>query len=347
MSTVARLKQGLKSALYRLGVFGLFHWWRNRHVLTVLMFHRVLPAESVAFQLAEREFTFSTTGFDQCLEFVGRHYSVVSLQDVQTAAKSGTKLPQNPVLITFDDGWRDTVLHAEPLLKKHKMKAVLFLSTEVLDLDSFRWWQDAMVAVMAVATSRQRLLAEIMRDSDFIMPRDPVAAGRALVARMASLPEEERCSLLELAQPGVFDAITERQMLTHEDLRRLDGSVIELGGHGHTHAPLTQATDAKAELKTSMERLRSLGKVPLSMSFPHGAMNESLVSDAHKAGFELVFTSEPTVSDVNNTVHATLGRIHVPENQWTCCNGHIDPAQLATFLFFRPYAAVVTNRALA
>ncbi len=347
MSAAARLKSGMKSALYRLGVFGLWHWWRNRHALTVLMFHRVLPAESLAYQLAEREFTFSTTGFDRCLEFVDRHYSVVSLQDVQTAGKNGTRLPRNPVLITFDDGWRDTVLHAEPLLKKHKMTAVMFLSTEVLDLESCRWWQDAMVAAMADAASRQRLLAGIKRDSAFIMPTDPVEAGRALVAHLASLPAAERRALLELAQPGVFDAITERQMLTCDDLRRLDGSVIELGGHGHTHAPLTQATDAQAELKTSMERLRSLGKAPLSMSFPHGAMNETLVSDAHKVGFELVFTSEPTLSVVGDAVHSTLGRIHVPENRWTCRDGQIDPAQLATFLFFRPPAAVVSNEAHA
>jgi peptidoglycan/xylan/chitin deacetylase (PgdA/CDA1 family) len=341
------VKDFIRKALYQSGILGACHRHRNRHALTVLMFHRVLPAESLAYQLAEREFTFSTTGFDRCLEFVCSHYNVVTLQEVHAAAKNGADLPRNPVLITFDDGWRDTVLHAEPLLKKHKMTAVMFLSTEVLDLESCRWWQDALVAVMAGASSRQRLLAEIKRDSAFILPTDPVEGGRALVARLASLPAVERRALLELAQPGVFDAITERQMLTHDDLRRIDGSVIELGGHGHTHAPLTQATDAQAELKTSMERLRSLGKAPLSMSFPHGAMNESLVSDAHKAGFELVFTSEPTVSVVSNAAHATLGRIHVPENQWTCRDGHIDPAQLATFLFFRPRAAVVTNKAFA
>ncbi len=83
------------------------------------------------------------------------------------------------------------------------------------------------------------------------------------------------------------------------------------------------------------------------MSFPHGAVNESLVCQAHKLGFELVFTSEPTLSVISNAVHATLGRIHVPESRWTCRDGQIDPAQLATFLFFRPRAAVVTNEALA
>ncbi|PZO18568.1 MAG: polysaccharide deacetylase [Burkholderiales bacterium] len=347
MSARAKVKQGLKSVLYLLGVFGLLHRWRNRHVLTVLMFHRVLPAGSLAYQLAEKEFTFSTTGFERCLEFVRRHYTVVTLHDVQAAAKNGTDLPRNPVLITFDDGWRDTVLHAEPLLRKHKMKATLFLSTEVLDLESCRWWQDAMVAVMADKAGQQRLQAAISRISASVLPDDPTDAGRALTAHLASLLPEQRLELLELAQPGVFDAILERQMLTLDDLYRLEGGAIELGGHGHTHAPLTQAADAQAELKISMERLRSLRTGPLSMSFPHGAMNESLVNQAHEVGFELVFTSEPTLSLVSNAVDATLGRIHVPENRWTCRDGQVDAAQLATFLFFRPRAPVVTNGAPA
>lgn len=347
MTKLKAVKDLIRSALYQSGVLGACHRRRNRHTLTVLMFHRVLPAESVAYQLAEKEFTFSTAGFDQCLEFVGRHYSVVSLQDVKAAGNGGAKLPQNPVLITFDDGWRDTVVYAVPLLKKHKMKAVMFLSTDVLDLESCRWWQDAMVAVMADAVCQQRLLAEIKRDKSFISPTHPVEAGRALVAHLASLPTGARRALLEFAQPGVFDAITERQMLTHDDLRLLDRCVIELGAHGHTHAPLTQASDPQAELSTSREKLGALWNGPLSMSFPHGAMNEALVSQAHNAGFELVFTSEPTVSEVGNAAHLTLGRIHVPENRWTCRDGRVDPAQLATFLFFRPRAAVVSNKAPA
>ena len=347
MNAAIKVKQGLKSALYKSGVFGLLHRWRNRHQLTVLMFHRVLPADSPAYQLAEREFTFSTAGFDACLEFVGRHYSVVSLRDVEAAAKTGTKLPPNPALITFDDGWRDTLLHAEPLLRKHKMTAVLFLSTEVLDLEDSRWWQDALVAVMAGLASQQCLHAAICKSHPLVVPDEPVEAGRILTAHVASLPARERRQLLESALPGVFDAISERQMLTLNDVQQLDGSAIELGGHGHTHAPLTQAKDAQDELRTSKEKLGELWAGPLSMSFPHGALNEALTEQARKAGFDLVFTSEPMLSDVGNALHGTLGRIHVPESRWTCRDGQVDPAQLATFLFFRPCAAVVSNRAPA
>ena len=175
------------------------------------------------------------------------------------------------------------------------MTAVLFLSTEVLELEGGRWWQDALVEVMADETSQQRLQAAIRNSSAPVAPDEPVEAGRALTAYVASLPEGERRQLLDFAQPGVLDAIHERQMLTLDDLLRLEGGAIELGGHGHTHAPLTQARDAQAELRTSREKLEALWTGPLSMSFPHGAMNEALVGQARKAGFELVRSEERRV----------------------------------------------------
>lgn len=40
-----------------------------------------------------------------------------------------TKLPENPLLITFDDGYLDNYLNAYPILKKHGMTAAFFIIT--------------------------------------------------------------------------------------------------------------------------------------------------------------------------------------------------------------------------
>ena len=64
----AVLKDALRGALYRCGALGGWHRWRNRHALTVLMFHRVLPVDDPAFVQAEREFTFTLEGFRRTLD---------------------------------------------------------------------------------------------------------------------------------------------------------------------------------------------------------------------------------------------------------------------------------------
>lgn len=123
-AVVARMKRVVQWSLYHSGVWGLYHRLRNRRALTVLMFHRVLPASDPAFVLAEREFTFSLDGFGRALDFVQRHYHVLTLRQLVAAREQGASLPPNPLLITFDDGWRDTVVHALPELQRRGLSAL-------------------------------------------------------------------------------------------------------------------------------------------------------------------------------------------------------------------------------
>ena len=334
MSVAAALKNGARTALYGCGVLGAWHRWRNRRALTVLMFHRVLPADDPAFALAEREFTFTVDGFRRTLDFVQRHYTVVSLDDLQAARQARRPLPPNPVLITFDDGWRDTLTHAVPELARRGLPAVLFLASEVVALDAPRWWQDALVAALAEPGAPERLCAA----AGWAEPPQ-ASISQALAAHLAAMPEAARRTWLERHAPGILDQLAERQMVTLTELQALTAGSghLAIGGHGHTHSPLTLAPDPEAELQTSQCMLGELHQPVRSMSFPHGAWSSALEVMARKCGFDWIFTSEAVLADVSHwpSPLPALGRIHVPENAWTCSRGRIDAARLATFLFFR------------
>lgn len=333
MSIAAPLKEGLRTMLYRCGALGAWHRWRNRRALTVLMFHRVLPADAPAFALAEREFTFTLGGFRRTLDFVQRHYSVVSLGDLQAARQEQRPLPPNPMLITFDDGWRDTLTYAAPELARRGLPAVLFLASEVVALDSPRWWQDALVAALAGPGAFTRLCAAAGWAE---APKG--SASQALAAHLGAMSEAGRWAWLEQHAPGVRDHVEERQMVTLSELKALKAGRLAIGGHGHTHSPLTLSTDPEAELQASQHMLGELNQPVRSMSFPHGAWSSELAAAARKSGFEWIFTSDAVLADLSRwpSPLPALGRIHVPENAWTCRAGDIDPARLATFLFFRP-----------
>jgi len=331
-------KNSVRGLLYWLGLLGLIHRFRNRRTLTVLMFHRVLPPDTVEFQNAEREFTFSVAGFGRCLDFVQKHYEVVALADLEHARAGQKPLPDNAALITFDDGWRDTLLHALPELRRRNLQALLFVTTELPVLRGPRWWQDALVAVLANSDSKAKLMALLRLPNQCSHALPPINPPQ-INAMLAALPEEERvrlltdaCSLVDLP----------RQMLNAAELAEISVNTFTLGAHGYSHAPLTEVADPARELVASCKWLQSTHSSLLSMSFPHGAHNQNLVQLAREAGFQWLFTSDPvlvpTAAPVADTV--TLGRIHIPENQWTCANGRISHPLLATFLFFRPKAAV-------
>ncbi|MBS0390158.1 MAG: polysaccharide deacetylase family protein [Proteobacteria bacterium] len=333
MNFAAALKAGVRTALYRCGALGAWHRWRNRRALTVLMLHRVLPADDPAFALAEREFTFTLDGFRSMLDFVQRHYTVVSLGDLQTARLGGSPLPPNPVLITFDDGWRDTLTHAAAELSLRGLPALLFLASEVVALDSPRWWQDGLVAALAEPGASVRLCA-----AAGWAEASGASASQALAAHLGAMPEARRRAWLEQHAPGVAGQIAERQMVTLTELKALEGGLLAIGGHGHTHSPLTLSPNPEAELQTSQRMLGALNQAVRSMSFPHGAWTNELAEAARKNGFDWIFTSDAVLTDLSHWPNPlpALGRIHLPENAWTCSAGHIDPARLATFLFFRP-----------
>ncbi len=93
----------------------------NNVDVPVLMYHH----------LAERpnESTIVTPEtFEHQLQVISdAGYHTVTVQDLIRYVYSGEELPENPVCITFDDGYLSNYEIAYPLLKKHGMKATIFV----------------------------------------------------------------------------------------------------------------------------------------------------------------------------------------------------------------------------
>ncbi len=60
-------------------------------------------------------------------------YSTISLYDLMSHLTGGAPLPEKPVIITFDDGYRDNYENALPLLAKREMTAMFFVVTDFMD----------------------------------------------------------------------------------------------------------------------------------------------------------------------------------------------------------------------
>lgn len=67
-------------------------------------------------------------------------YHVISLKELYGALTAGTKLPDNPVVLTFDDGYRSFYENAFPLLKKYHLKATEFVITRGVGALAYLTW---------------------------------------------------------------------------------------------------------------------------------------------------------------------------------------------------------------
>jgi peptidoglycan/xylan/chitin deacetylase (PgdA/CDA1 family) len=123
------LRDPLKRSLYvglvtagRLVGMARRHAVKGPGTLRILMYHKVTDARpnSIAVGVAS---------FAEQQRFLRENYEVVPLEAVRRWIRDGEALPPRAVLLTFDDGYRDNLLNAYPILAQHGHPAALFLPT--------------------------------------------------------------------------------------------------------------------------------------------------------------------------------------------------------------------------
>ena len=90
--------------------------------------------------------------FDKQLRYLKENgYTTISLNDLALALAGRLELPEKPIILTFDDGYRDNYENAFPILKAHEMKATFFIITDLQDIEHPAYMTWAMVEEMAAA----------------------------------------------------------------------------------------------------------------------------------------------------------------------------------------------------
>jgi peptidoglycan/xylan/chitin deacetylase (PgdA/CDA1 family) len=117
-------KRALLALTYNaLKTSGLFsRWGAAEPYATILMYHRVNDTDPSLL-------TTHPAVFEEILAILKAEYQVVPLSDL--VSRLAMKLPIAPqtVVITFDDGYRDNLLFAAPLLQKYALPATFFVTS--------------------------------------------------------------------------------------------------------------------------------------------------------------------------------------------------------------------------
>ena len=72
--------------------------------------------------------------FDTQMKYLSENgYHTISPDELYNSLAGTGELPDNPVMITFDDGYEDNYVNAYPILKKYGFKATIFVVTSFLD----------------------------------------------------------------------------------------------------------------------------------------------------------------------------------------------------------------------
>lgn len=341
---MSSLKDRARSLSYAVGSLGFYHLLFNRPRLTVAMFHRILPRSAPEWSAADQAYTLDAEIFDQCLGFFMRHYTVVSLDQVLAASAGGAPLPGWPLLITFDDGWADTLTHAAPLLAKRKLPAACFVVSNVLDDPTERWWQDSFGhAWRSKRTQMENLKATWTAPGMMPAPAAATLSNPYLIglAMMSDLTPSDRTAMLDQWLTGLSSQAP-RQMLTAAEVPALTRAGIAIGAHGASHIPLTLSRSPMDELTGARARLEEVlvhspQRSVTTLSFPHGRFDADIVGKARASGYKMMFTSAAHLTELTGgrPTCDIIGRIEVATRH-AAPEGQFRPDLLACQMFLRP-----------
>ena len=289
------LKRGTKRAAR-----ALFHhaggtrWVRSRfgHSVRILMYHR-FPQES---------------RFEAQCAHLRKHYQPVSLSEAVACLGAGKPIPGHLVVVTVDDGYRDVLQNAFPILNQYRIPATVFLTTDLPDRLSWLWTSQVTYCVERSRVSGIALgeggKEQWMLDTSERRER----AARSITETLKKMPNTRRLewvaklpSVLGVDLPQ--EAPDSHAPLRWDDVRTLSGSNVEFGAHTRTHPILSRLAtlnELEAEIAGSRGRIeQETGVEVRHFCYPNGTpadISEQAVEVVRASGFVSAVTATSGVN---------------------------------------------------
>jgi peptidoglycan/xylan/chitin deacetylase (PgdA/CDA1 family) len=271
--------------------------------LPVLTFHRVASVDA-RYAFDEDVVSANAAEFERQLAILRDHFTPITSMDVARMLDGG-QLPNNPVLVTFDDGYLDNFEVALPLLKRYGVKATFFIATDYITDRRIFWWDR--IAFTVKASARHKL---VLRYPHPIVLDVSIAAWRKaaiktllkMVKTTYELDLDRFLDEITRAAEVSWNADVERELangmlMTWDQVRALRAAGMDVQSHTRTHRVLQTLSPERvlAELVGSRSELeRELDDRVTAVSYPVGhTINDRLdVRQAvEKAGYRVGFTN--------------------------------------------------------
>lgn len=242
-----------------------------REAAVILLFHRVNPnADGIYPPLPPNQ-------FEEYCAFLSRSLHVLPLHELVERMDAGKSI-KRCCAITFDDGYRDFLTHAYPILEAYGLPVTHFLVADCLATGRPTW----NFRIRRIFFHRHGVnpdpsaRPEMRRTTDRLnrlLPRD----------RDVWLAEQESMLPVPSAEPA---------MLSESDLARFDRTLVSWGSHTWSHGNLS-CMDRQAihrELADSRAWLQDrVGCEIRYLAYPNGMFSDTVMDVARETGYRRAF----------------------------------------------------------
>lgn len=270
--------------------------------------------------------------FEQQLQFFVKNFHPVTMDEVLKAADGNGNLPENAILLTFDDGYIDHFTVAFPLLQKYKLQGSFFIPgrtfTEnvLLDVNKIHY----ILASASTASLKEDLL-NLLNQYRKIYPElpsnehlyrqcavkgrfdneDTVFVKRVLQTAIPENIRSEIAGILFEKYVGVSENIFSRELYMNRDqIRCMKEHGMFIGLHGYDHYWLGNLSpqSMKKDIEKSLEVMEEfIDREAWVMNYPYGNFNHDVICYIAGQGCKLGLTTEVRQADLDED-----GRYQIP-----------------------------------
>jgi len=215
----------------------------------------------------------STASFERQMQFVARHYRVVSLAEARQRLSQGG--PAEPVIaITFDDGYEDNYRNAFPILQRYGLPATIFLTTGSIDSRERPWFEQLSLAIKTTTQPSLDLEIDVPRRMWMRTEAERLESKSRIIALLRELPDSQRREWVHriLETLGPMDSWGDT-MLSWDQIRLMKQNGVDFGGHTVTHPFVSKLTpkDAAWEVSECKRRIEEELQAPVDQfAYPNG-----------------------------------------------------------------------------
>lgn len=300
--------------------------------LYIAMYHYVRDLQNSRYPMIKG---MDVSLFKQQIAFFKEYFTPITIEDVIYAYDDGKSLPDNALLLTFDDGYIDHFTTVFPILQENHIQGSFFIPGKtfsenvLLDVNKIHF-------VLASAPVNE-IYKEVLTQIDTIIsnhecdlpPKEDLIRKYATEGRFDSkeivfikrmlqtvLPEEIRnriTSNLFLKFVGIDESKFARELYMNLDqIKCMQRNGMYIGLHGYDHYWLGNLSKAKmeADIEASLSALADVVDTSsYIMNYPYGNYSEDVLNYLRKNGCKLGMTTEVRIANLPQDNRLLLPRL--------------------------------------
>jgi len=233
------------------------------------------------------------------MKYLRKRYDIISLNQLVRYIKEAQPLPLKSVVVTIDDGFKDTYRNAYPILKKYNIPATVFLATGRINIDDL-FWSDK--AAYAIWNTTQEILS---MDELGVYPIRTAGQRRKVSSnikeKLREIPAVKKNFIIErlvrTLGVNIPAHIGKEFSLTWDEVRVMSKNGINFGAHSISHPNLAKIPieEARIEIVESKNQIeKELDKPCFSFAYPLGSstnFNEDIKNILRECEFSCAVTT--------------------------------------------------------